>query len=126
GIPVAAAAPNITTVYGRRLQLRDQFFLAVSQSGRSDDLVESARMAKASGANTAAIVNDEASPLAAACDIVLPMCAGPELSVAATKSFVATLGVLLHMAASWTHDLGLAAALDDLPDELSRAGEDDW
>ena len=81
GIPVAAAAPNITTIYGRRLELRDQLFLAISQSGRSDDLVECAMMAKAAGARTAAIVNDTGSALAAACDIVLPMAAGPELSV---------------------------------------------
>src|ERR1700755_214761 len=78
GIPVAAAAPNITTIYGRRLELRDQLFLAISQSGRSDDLVENAMMAKAAGARTAAIVNDTGSALAAACDIVLPMAAGPE------------------------------------------------
>src|SRR6478735_5309974 len=56
GIPVSAAAPNITTIYGRRLELRDQLFLAISQSGRSDDLVECAMMAKAAGARTAAIV----------------------------------------------------------------------
>ena len=54
GVPVAAAAPNIATIYGRRLQLRDQLFLAISQSGRSDDLVECAMMAKAAGARTAA------------------------------------------------------------------------
>src|SRR5215216_6275930 len=78
GIPVAAAAPNITTIYSRRLELRDQLFLAISQSGRSDDLVECAMMAKAAGARTAAIVNDTGSALAAACDIVLPMAAGPE------------------------------------------------
>src|SRR5438045_2902974 len=97
GIPVAAAAPNIATVYLRRLDLKDQFFLAISQSGRSDDLVEYAEMAKAAGARTAAIVNDTASALAAACEIVLPMDAGPELSVAATKTFVAALGALLQL-----------------------------
>src|SRR6266700_4839200 len=108
GIPVAAAAPNIATVYGQRLQLRDQLFLAISQSGRSDDLVECASMAKAAGARTAAIVNDTGSALAAACDIVLPMAAGPELSIVATKTFVAALGALLRLVASWTEDLALA------------------
>src|ERR1043166_8887909 len=80
GIPVAAAAPNIATIYGRELRLKDQLFLAISQSGMSDDLVEAARAAKSSGALTVCIVNAAASPLAAACDIVLPMAAGPELS----------------------------------------------
>src|SRR5207237_7181448 len=73
GVPVAAMAPNIATVYRRELRLSGQLFLAISQSGRSDDLVESAAMAKAAGALTAALVNVTDSPLAAACDIVLPM-----------------------------------------------------
>src|SRR5436305_7942778 len=67
GIPVAAMAPNIATVYRRPLRLSGQFFLAISQSGRSDDLVESAAMAKHAGALTAALVNTSDSPLAAAC-----------------------------------------------------------
>jgi glucosamine--fructose-6-phosphate aminotransferase (isomerizing) len=88
---VGAFAPNIATIYKRRLKLNGQLFLTVSQSGRSDDLVESTAMAKIAGALTAAIVNDTDSPLARSSDIVLPMAAGPELSVAATKSFVASL-----------------------------------
>jgi glucosamine--fructose-6-phosphate aminotransferase (isomerizing) len=94
GIPVAEAAPNIASVYGRRLGLEGQLFLAISQSGRSDDLIEMAHSARATGALAAALVNDAESPLARACDIVLPMAAGPELSVAASKTFVATLAVL--------------------------------
>ena len=71
------------------------------KSGRSDDLIESAAMAKAAGALTATIVNDTDSPLAKASDIVLPMAAGPELSVAATKSFVTSLSAWLHVVAGW-------------------------
>ena len=126
GIPVAAAAPNIVTLYGQRLQLRDQLFLAISQSGSSDDVVECAVMAKAAGARTVAIVNDTGSALAAACQFVLPMAAGPELSVAATKTFVATLGVLLHLVASWGRDAAVARAIDLLPDRLASATEADW
>ena len=48
-------------------------------------------MARAAGALTVAIVNAPSSPLAAACETVLPIAAGPELSVAATKTFVASL-----------------------------------
>src|SRR5215213_11935690 len=54
GIPVAAAAPSVATVYGQRLRLRDQLFLAISQSGRSDDLIEQTTVAKAAGAITVA------------------------------------------------------------------------
>jgi glutamine---fructose-6-phosphate transaminase (isomerizing) len=126
GIPVAAAAPNIATVYHQPLNLKDQLFLAISQSGRSDDLIETATMAKAAGALTAAVVNEVASPLAAACDIVLPMAAGPELSVAATKSFVAALAALLRLTARWAEDRAIGSALDRLPERLTRATSLDW
>src|SRR5437867_850660 len=126
GIPVAAAAPNVATIYRQRLQLKNQLLLTISQSGRSDDLTEFASMAKAAGALTAAIVNDTDSPLAAACDIVLPMAAGPELSVAATKSFVASLTALLRLTAGWTADDPLRAAIDRLPDRLVAATALDW
>ena len=65
GIPVAEAAPNIASVYGRRLRLENQLFLAISQSGRSDDLVALASSAKAAGALTVAIVNATDGPLVA-------------------------------------------------------------
>ena len=126
GIPVAAAAPNIASVYRRPLRLDGQLFLAVSQSGRSDDLVANAAMAREAGALTAALVNDTESPLAAACDVVLPMCAGAERSVAATKTFVASLAALLRLVAAWTEDDRLTAALGRLPQRLAGAGELDW
>jgi glutamine---fructose-6-phosphate transaminase (isomerizing) len=126
GIPVAPAAPNIATVYGQRLALDRQLFLAISQSGRSDDLVETAAMARAAGALTAAIVNDTESPLAAACQLVLPMAAGVERSVAATKSFVSSLAVLLRLIAAWKGDRALVAAVDRLPDRLALAADLDW
>jgi glucosamine--fructose-6-phosphate aminotransferase (isomerizing) len=126
GIPVAAAAPNIVSVYGRALRLDGQLFLAVSQSGRSDDLVEQARSARASGALTAAIVNATESPLAQACQIVLPMAAGPEKSIAATKTFVASLAVVLRLAAQWSGDAALAGAVERLPDRLAAAAALDW
>jgi glucosamine--fructose-6-phosphate aminotransferase (isomerizing) len=126
GIAVAPAAPNIATVYRQRLKLDRQLFLAISQSGRSDDLVETAAMAKAAGALTAAIVNDTESPLAATCEFVLPMEAGHELSVAATKSFVTALAVLLRLTASWSADATLREAIERLPDRLASAGELDW
>jgi glucosamine--fructose-6-phosphate aminotransferase (isomerizing) len=126
GIPVAAAAPSVTTVYRERLRLDGELFLAVSQSGRSDDLVEFAGAAKAAGAVTAALVNLTDSPLAAACDIVLPMEAGPELSVAATKTVVASMAALLRLAALWTGNATLSESVERLPERLARATELDW
>src|SRR4029077_4008240 len=119
GIPVAAMAPNIATVYRRPMRLEGQLFLAISQSGRSDDLVEAATMARRAGALTSAIVNVVDSPLAAACEFVLPIAAGAELSVNARKSFVHPLAALLRLVASWTGDHRLPEAIDRLPERLA-------
>ena len=125
GVPVAEAAPNIASVYRRELRLRDQLFLAISQSGASDDLVETAAMARTAGAVTAALVNDEHSPLGGACEIVLPMAAGAEHSVAATKSFICSLAALLRMGQRIAH-LALGGACDRLPERLAAAAALDW
>jgi glucosamine--fructose-6-phosphate aminotransferase (isomerizing) len=126
GIPVAAAAPNIASVYRQRLRLTDQLFLAISQSGSSSDLIEQATAARASGAVTACLVNDETSELAQRCEFVLPMVAGPELSVPATKTFIASLSALARLAALWTQDHTLAHALQRLPARLEESAELDW
>jgi glucosamine--fructose-6-phosphate aminotransferase (isomerizing) len=126
GIPVAAAAPSVATVYGQRLRLDGQLHLAISQSGRSDDLIETTAAAKAAGAVTVALVNAVDSPLAAASDIVLPMGAGPELSVAATKTYIASLAALVRLTARWTGKAEMAAALERLPRRLRQAIDLDW
>jgi glutamine---fructose-6-phosphate transaminase (isomerizing) len=126
GIAVASASPSTATVYHRKMQLKDQLFIAVSQSGRSDDLIEMTAMAKQCGALTVAIVNDEQSPLAEAVDVMVPMAAGPELSVAATKTLVSSLAALIRLTAMWANDLSLLAGLDRLPQRLARASDLDW
>jgi glutamine---fructose-6-phosphate transaminase (isomerizing) len=126
GAPVAEAAPNITSVYGRRLNLRDQLFLAISQSGRSDDLIEMTLSASSAGALTVAMVNATDGPLTRVCDIVLPIGAGPELSVAASKTFVATLSAIQRLVAVWTSDAALTRAVDALPELLAEATALDW
>ena len=83
-------------------------------------------MAKAAGALTAAIVNDTDSPLARSSDIVLPMAAGPELSVAATKSFVTSLSAWLHIVAGWAGLDELRTSIERLPDRLAAATQLDW
>ena len=126
GIPVAPAAPSITTVYHRDLKLKDQLLLAISQSGESDDLIEQTKSAKRSGALTVALVNATGSPLGEASDIVLPLCAGPEQSVAATKTFVATLAALLRLTAAWGEVDALTRAIARLPERLALAAALDW
>jgi glucosamine--fructose-6-phosphate aminotransferase (isomerizing) len=126
GTPVAEAAPNIASVYHRQLNLKDQLFLAISQSGKSDDLIEMALSARAAGALTVAMINVADSPLERACDLVLPIGAGPELSVAASKTFVATLTSLQRLTAAWTGDAVLRDAIDALPGRLRDATLLDW
>lgn len=119
-LPVCAAAPSIASIYGTELCLGGQLVLAISQSGASDDLIAFAGSARKCGSLTVAITNSEHSPLAQTCEFILPLSAGPEISVAATKTFVATLSVLSHMVAAWTGDKFQEDALRVLPDQLSK------
>jgi glucosamine--fructose-6-phosphate aminotransferase (isomerizing) len=125
-IPVADAAPSIVTVYRRPLKLKGQLHLTISQSGRSDDLIEQTRAAKKAGALTVGLINDVESPLAGICDVVLPLGAGEERSVAATKTFIATLSAILRLSAAWGGNSSLKRALASLPESLERASELDW
>lgn len=126
GLPVAEAAPSIASVYQRRLRLCGQLVLAISQSGNSDDLIAFASHARDTGALTVAITNDTASPLAAACEFVLPLGAGPERSVAATKTFIATAAVLLRLVGAWAEDAALLNSASQLPARLAHASRLDW
>ena len=116
----------MASVYHRKLALKDQLFLAISQSGSSDDLIAMASAARGADAVTAAIVNDANSPLAQACEFVLPMSAGPELSVAATKTFIASLAAALRLVAQWNADDRMADACARLPERLAQAVRLDW
>jgi len=126
GVLTASAAPSVSSVYGMQQDLRDCLFLVISQSGRSPDLIAAAQAAKKAGAMVVVLVNDEASPLASLADYTLPLCAGEEQSVAATKSYIASLAAILHLAAEWVDDPLLLAALARAPDDLERAWALDW
>jgi glucosamine--fructose-6-phosphate aminotransferase (isomerizing) len=126
GLFTAAAAPSVATLYKAPLKLDGALFLAVSQSGRSPDLVMQAEAAKAGGAITMALVNDTDSPLAQVSEIVLPLHAGPETSVAATKTFLASLSALAQLVALWSGDKTMETALDLLPQTLRAAAGKRW
>ncbi len=126
GLPVVSFAPSVSTLYGGTVNLQDSLFIAVSQSGRSPDLIQATQAAKDQGAFVICICNDASAPLVALADCFLPLHAGPENSVAATKSYIASLSVLLQLAAVWNLDSGLLPALDRLPDQLERGLKVDW
>ncbi|BAI75164.1 glucosamine--fructose-6-phosphate aminotransferase (isomerizing) (plasmid) [Azospirillum sp. B510] len=126
GRAVASIGPSIASVYGGHLSLEGALFIAVSQSGRSPDLLRLVEVAKAGGALVVGFVNAEDSPLAEMCDHFLPLSAGPERSVAATKSCVASLAAYLQLVAHWQDDPALKAVLAALPDTLEAAKGLDW
>ncbi len=131
GVPVASVGPSIASVYGAPLQLKGGIHFTVSQSGGSPDIIALQAAAKRGGATTIAVVNVTDSPLAKEADIVLGLNAGPEKSVAATKSFIASVAALAGVTAAISADPTLAASLAKLPEALAatsgidgRAAED--
>ena len=126
GVPVASIPMSIATLQQAPLRVRGQFALAFSQSGRSPDLVATIKALREAGALTAAMVNVAGSPLAEAAGTELPLLAGPELSVAATKSYIAMLSMSAQLVGFWQRDAGLLDAVRALPDSLDRAGTLDW
>ena len=125
--PVASHAPSVSSVYGMRWRdLEGALFLAVSQSGQSPDLVASAEAAREAGALVTALVNAPDSPLAAAADVTVPLLAGPEQSVAATKSYIGSLLACLQLVAAWTGAEDLWSASAAAPSALTDAWGCDW
>jgi glucosamine--fructose-6-phosphate aminotransferase (isomerizing) len=126
GVLTASAAPSIASVYRAAQDVRDCLFIAISQSGGSPDILAAAEAARRGGARVVALVNDEDSPLAHAAHDCVPLCAGREQSVAATKSYIASLAALAHLVAAWTGDAVLITALRGVPALLERAWELPW
>jgi glucosamine--fructose-6-phosphate aminotransferase (isomerizing) len=126
GSVVASVGPSISSIYGQRPKMGGALFIAISQSGRSPDLLTLAEAARGDDALTVAIVNDVASPLAGLCEVVLPLHAGPERSVAATKSYIASLAAVLQLVAAWSGDDALDRAVRRLPNDLGDALGRSW
>ena len=126
GILVSAAAPSVMTAYERKPDLREALFIVISQSGRSPDLVAPTKIARFLGALTLAIVNDELSPVAAESELVIPIGAGPEHAVAATKTVVLSMIAGAQLVAKLTRDKVLNGALQCMPARLHQALACDW
>ncbi len=124
---VTSLPMSLVTLYQSRLVCDGLVALAFSQSGQSPDLVAPLRYFGEHGARTVAFVNDAASPLALAARQAVPLHAGPETSVAATKSYIAQLVAGAALAAAWQRDDAVfTTALDALPTSLDAAWALDW
>ncbi|QOZ82401.1 SIS domain-containing protein [Chromobacterium sp. Rain0013] len=126
GVPVVSLPMSLVTLHRAPLAVKGQLAVALSQSGQSPDLIDTMKALGTAGARTAALVNKHQSPLAAACEWVVPLCAGDEKSVAATKSYITSLSAVARLVAHWQADDALLAALANLPQRLTEATRQDW
>jgi len=101
GLPCGLTSPSSVSIYKSKLHYEKTLVVAISQSGKSTDLVEFAKSAKASGAKLVSITNDDQSPLAVNADFHISLQAGPELAVAATKSYSAQLLISYLLVMKW-------------------------
>lgn len=118
---VALAAPSLYTHYASPPGMKGECVIGISQSGASPDVIAVIEEAKRQGAMTVAITNDPESPLAAAAEFVLPMLAGRELSVPASKTYLASLLALALMSAAIAPDHGFEQQIAMLPAKLREA-----
>lgn len=123
---VTSLPMSLVTLYKSPLVAQGTLAVATSQSGQSPDVIEPIRYFRAGGATTVALVNDAASPLAQAAEWTMPLHAGPERSVAATKSFIASLVAGARLVAAWQDDPSLRDGIAALPEDLRRAAGADW
>jgi glucosamine--fructose-6-phosphate aminotransferase (isomerizing) len=126
GTPVVSAAPSTASVYGVEPRLGRALCLAISQSGASPDLLALVDAIAGAGASVAALVNAEGSPLAGRADWLLPLHAGPETSIAATKSYIASLAGVVQIVTAWAEAADLSRELEMVPALLAQSWERDW
>lgn len=130
GKVVASLPMSQVSLYQAKLDVRNTLALAVSQSGRSPDLLATMQSLQAQGAMATSLVNDLASPLATTTPWTFPLQAGVEKSVAATKSFIASLAAGARLAGYWENEVQGASVLLDalptLPAALAAASRVDW
>ena len=108
---------SLTVYYGARLELERSIVLALSQSGRTQDVVAYVERARERGALTIAVTNEPGSQLARAADLTLPLAAGPENAVAASKTYVNQLAALRLLAGA------IAGRTNEVVDEIGHTAE---
>ena len=118
---VTLAAPSLFTHYAAPPRMEGQWVIGISQSGASPDVIAVVTEAARQGAVTVAITNEAESPLARAAGLVLPLLAGPELSVPASKTYMASLLALALMSSVLDAEPAFTKAIEQVPDRLREA-----
>ena len=119
-LPVALAAPSLFTLYEHPPLLTGALVIGISQSGQSPDIGAVISEGRRQGRPTIAITNDPGSPLAEAAEFVIPIHAGPEQAIAATKTYTTSLSALALLSAALAADNERIAQLQRLPDLMSQ------
>lgn len=115
GIPVSLAAPSVFTLYNRTMKLEDTLVIGLSQSGQAADALAVIEAGNKAGAITAAITNVADSPMALCAQHSLLCSAGPETSLAATKTFTSQIMILAMLVAELAGDKEFDALLEKVP-----------
>ncbi|MGH3075014.1 MAG: SIS domain-containing protein, partial [Gaiellales bacterium] len=123
GLSVGLATPSLVSIYGAELDVRHSLVIGISQSGASPDIVAVVDAAARQGAPTLAITNDPSSPLANAADHVVDLAAGPELAIAATKTYTTSLLAIARLSLALRPDPEADRALHDVPAAMAAALE---
>lgn len=121
GLSVGLATPSIVSLYGAEPRVGRSLVVGISQSGASPDIVSVVAAARRQGAPTLAITNDPASPLAREADQVLDLAAGPELAIAATKTYTTSLLALARLSVALDPDPAADGAVATVPDAVAAA-----
>src|SRR5258708_4829726 len=121
GLPVALATPSVHTLYDAAPRLGRALVIGISQSGQAEDVRCVIDDARAQGALTVSLTNDSTSPLAAAAQYHLPLYAGKEISVAATKTYTAELTAIAMIVAALIDQREFHDTLATLPQVMSQA-----
>ncbi|HET9851966.1 MAG TPA: SIS domain-containing protein [Candidatus Limnocylindrales bacterium] len=123
GLSVGLATPSVVSLYGAAPRMARSLVIGISQSGASPDVVSVVAAARRAGAPTLAITNEPSSPLAAEAELLLDLAAGPERSVAATKTYTTSLLAIVRISLALDPDVGAAAAVEALPGVVAAALE---
>ncbi len=115
GRMAALAAPSVATVYHSAVDLSGVLAVALSQSGRTEEIVETLQWARDGGARTIAITNEDNVPLSDTADVTLMTRAGVERAVPATKTYTTALAALAVLALGLREDQGMRADLARVP-----------